>query len=51
MPRRFRLWLRRAARPLAQSRGGFTIVEVVVAIMIFTVGLLAMAGAASRVRR
>src|SRR6266550_8983706 len=47
MTRRFRLWLRRAARPVAHSRGGFTIVEVVVAIMIFTVGLLAMAGTAS----
>ena len=47
MTRRFRLWLRRAARRLARSRSGFTIVEVVVAIMIFTVGLLAMAGTAS----
>lgn len=47
MIRRLRLGLRRAARRLAQSRGGYTIVEMVVAIMIFTIGLLAMAGTAS----
>ena len=40
-----RRW-RQAARHIA-SRRGYTIVEMVIAIMIFTIGLLAMAGTAS----
>jgi len=47
MMRRLLLRLRRAVRRTAGSRRGFTIIEMVVAIMIFTVGLLAMAGTAS----
>jgi prepilin-type N-terminal cleavage/methylation domain-containing protein len=39
--------VRRAARRTTGSRGGYTIVELLVAIMIFTIGLLAMAGTAS----
>ncbi len=39
--------LRRALRRLDSSRGGFTVIELVIAVMIFTVGLLAMAGTAS----
>lgn len=38
---------RRAARQVVGSRRGYTIIEMLVAIMIFTVGLLAMAGTAS----
>lgn len=38
---------RRALRRVRRSRGGYTIIEVLVAIMIFTIGLLAMAGTAS----
>jgi prepilin-type N-terminal cleavage/methylation domain-containing protein len=39
--------LRRSFRRVSASRGGYTIVELIVAIMIFTIGLLAMAGTAS----
>lgn len=47
MMRRILLRLRRAARRVHKSRGGYTIVELLVAIMVFTIGLLAMAGTAS----
>jgi prepilin-type N-terminal cleavage/methylation domain-containing protein len=39
--------LRRALRRVNTSRRGYTVVELIVAIMIFTIGLLAMAGTAS----
>jgi len=39
--------VRRALRRSGSSRGGFTIIELIIAVMIFTVGLLAMAGTAS----
>lgn len=44
--RLLRRW-RRALRQVQSSRRGYTIIELLIAIMIFTVGLLAMAGTAS----
>lgn len=41
------LRLRRALRRSSGSRRGYTLVEMLVAIMLFTIGLLAMAGTAS----
>jgi prepilin-type N-terminal cleavage/methylation domain-containing protein len=46
MKRHLRRWVRRALRPMASQRG-YTIIEMLVAVMIFTIGLLAMAGTAS----
>ena len=43
------LRLRRALRRSSGSRRGYTLVEMLVAIMLFTIGLLAMAGTASLV--
>ena len=43
------LRLRRALRRGSGSRRGYTLVEMIVAIMLFTIGLLAMAGTASLV--
>lgn len=43
------LRLRRALRRRSGSRRGYTLVEMLVAIMLFTIGLLAMAGTASLV--
>jgi prepilin-type N-terminal cleavage/methylation domain-containing protein len=39
--------VRRSAKRIGASNSGYTIVELLVALMIFTVGLLAMAGTAS----
>lgn len=47
MARRRLLRVRRALRSSGGSRRGYTLVEMLVAIMLFTVGLLAMAGTAS----
>lgn len=43
------LRLRSALRRSSSSRRGYTLVEMLVAIMLFTIGLLAMAGTASLV--
>ncbi len=49
MGARLLLRLRRAFARVPTSRRGYTIVELLVAVMIFSVGLLAMAGTASLV--
>ena len=38
-------------KPLKRSSGGFTIVEVVVAIVVFTLGILGLVGTAATVTR
>ncbi|HWC73135.1 MAG TPA: prepilin-type N-terminal cleavage/methylation domain-containing protein [Gemmatimonadales bacterium] len=45
--RRFLVRARRALRRKGASRRGYTIVELLVAVMVFSIGLLAMAGTAS----
>ncbi|HEV2671324.1 MAG TPA: prepilin-type N-terminal cleavage/methylation domain-containing protein [Gemmatimonadales bacterium] len=47
MKRLLSQWMRRLVRRSRRSQHGYTIVELLVAIMIFSVGLLAMAGTAS----